>query len=214
MRKEVIAIFSLLILVNNSSGQLFQGSDIVSDCKVQCSTLYLFDGEGKELEKTQGSGNLKGQGVKNVSQVQQVGSGCFTIYKGKDRKGERFVLSGNKKIDLEEEGVKTTRVRWVLSGEVFLKSKSAPGPSATTSSAKRRAACSGGSHWSAYFLSFSLVGSSSPLWDVGGRRGGLLCLLQRRRMWMWHLEVTGSHSFKRWSIATAIAAQMVHCSSF
>ena len=96
----------------------------------------------------------------------------------------------------------------------FLKSKSAPGPSATTSSAKRRAACSGGSHWSAYFLSFSLVGSSSPLWDVGGRRGGLLCLLQRRRMWMWHLEVTRSHSFKRWSIATAIAAQMVHCSSF
>ena len=111
MRKEVIALFSLLILANKSSGQLFQGSDIVSDCKVQCSTLYLFDCEGNELEKAQGSGNLKGQGVKNVSQVQQVGLGCFTIYKGKDRKGERFVLSGNKKIDLEEEGVKTTRVR-------------------------------------------------------------------------------------------------------
>ena len=93
MRKEVITLFSLLILANKTSGQLFQGSDIVSDCKVQCSTLYLFDGEGKELEKAQGSGNLKGQGVKNVSQVQQVGLGCFTIYKGKDRKGERFVLS-------------------------------------------------------------------------------------------------------------------------
>ena len=116
----MIALFSLLILANKSSGQLFQGSDIVSDCKVQCSTLYLFDSEGKELEKAQGSGNLKGQGVKNVSQVQQVGLGCFTIYKGKDRKGERFVLSGNKKIDLEEEGVKTTRVRRVLSGEVSL----------------------------------------------------------------------------------------------
>ena len=96
----------------------------------------------------------------------------------------------------------------------FLKSKSAPGPSATTSSAKRRAACSGGNPWSAYFLSFSLVGSSSPLWDVGGRRGGLLCLLQRRRIWMWHLEVTLSHSFKRWIIATAIAAHFLNGALF
>ena len=92
--------------------QVLQGASTAKECSGKtCGTIYFLDSEGEEITRAQGSGNLEGRGVKSVAMVQQTGSGCFTIYKGKGQNGASFDLRGNSEINLEEEGIQMTTIK-------------------------------------------------------------------------------------------------------
>ena len=57
------------------------------DCKPPdvCATLYFYDAAGESLGALQGTTkSLKG--MKNVAKVQQIGSGSYTVFKGKNHR--------------------------------------------------------------------------------------------------------------------------------
>merc|ERR1719153_993316 len=70
------------------------------------ATLYFYDPDGAKLGHVTGQGNVDTDGdqfilteagrsvIKNVAKVQQVGVGCFTIYKLWNRKSKDFTLIG------------------------------------------------------------------------------------------------------------------------
>ena len=102
--------FAFLVL--KTSGQVLQGASTAKQCSGKtCGTIYFLNSEGEEITRAQGTGNLEGRGVKGVAMVQQTGSGCFTIYKGKHQNGAFFDLRGNSEIDLKKEGIQMTTVK-------------------------------------------------------------------------------------------------------
>jgi len=103
-------LFAFLML--EASGEVFQGASIAKDCTGNtCGTLYFLNSEGEEITRAQGSGNLEGPGVKGVAMVRQTGTGCFTIYKGKQQNGAFFDLRGHSEIDLKKEGIQMTTIK-------------------------------------------------------------------------------------------------------
>jgi len=115
--------FAFLVL--KTSGQVLQGASTAKECSGKtCGTIYFLNSEGEELTRAQGSGNLEGRGVKNVAMVQQTGSGCFTIYKGRDKNGASFDLRGNSEINLKEEGIQMTTIKSIKYSEQCLKKSS------------------------------------------------------------------------------------------
>lgn len=74
--------------------------DIPVDCAPPdvCATLRFYDADGNLLDWTMGK-VLKP--VKNVAKVQQVGTGSYTVFKGKNHRSESACLSGNHMIDLK-----------------------------------------------------------------------------------------------------------------
>ena len=57
------------------------------DCKPPdvCATLYFYDAAGEPLGALQGTAkSLKG--MKNVAKVKQIGSGSYTVFKGKNHR--------------------------------------------------------------------------------------------------------------------------------
>ena len=62
---------------------------IEHDCKPPnvCATLYFYDAAGEPLGALQGTAkSLKG--MKNVAKVKQIGSGSYTVFKGKNHRLE------------------------------------------------------------------------------------------------------------------------------
>ena len=57
------------------------------DCKPPdvCATLYFYDAAGAPLGALQGTTTLL-KGMKNVAKVQQIGSGSYTVFKGKNHR--------------------------------------------------------------------------------------------------------------------------------
>ena len=116
MSKWKALFFAFLTLLHESSGQVLDGAKTAKHCTGKtCGTLYFLNREGEEMTRAQGSGNLEGRGVKGVAMVQQVGTGCFTIFKGKHQKGAFFELRGNSEIDLKKEGILMTTIRSAFS---------------------------------------------------------------------------------------------------
>ena len=104
--------FATLMLMHKTSGQVLEGAATSKHCTGKtCATLYFLNSEGQEITRAQGSGNLDGRGVKGVAMVQQIGTGCFTIFKGKHQKGTFFDLRGNSEIDLKKEGITMTTIK-------------------------------------------------------------------------------------------------------
>jgi len=82
-----------------------------------CGTLYFYDSDGTKIADHQGTEtkirhNGK-SGVRNVSKVQQVGIGCFRIYKGRSFTGDMYTLEGGGIKDLQEEGHTMTSIKSV-----------------------------------------------------------------------------------------------------
>lgn len=104
--------FAILMFMHKTSGQVLEGAATSKHCTGKtCATLYFLNSEGEEITRAQGSGNLDGRGVKGVAMVQQIGTGCFTIFKGKHQKGTFFYLRGNSEIDLKKEGITMTTIK-------------------------------------------------------------------------------------------------------
>jgi len=105
-------VFFAFLVLESVSGQVWDGASTSKHCTGKtCGTLYFLNSEGEEITRAQGSGNLEGSGVKGVAMVQQTGTGCFTIYKGKHQNGAFFDLRGNSEIDLQKEGIQMTTVK-------------------------------------------------------------------------------------------------------
>ena len=112
--------FATLMLMHKTSGQVLEGAATSKHCTGKtCATLYFLNSEGEEITRAQGSGNLEGRGVKGVAMVQQIGTGCFTIFKGKHQKGTFFDLRGNSEIDLKKEGITMTTIKWIFSKPIW-----------------------------------------------------------------------------------------------
>jgi len=74
------------------------------DCKPPdvCATLYFYDAADKPLGALQGTTkSLKG--MKNVAKVKQIGSGSYTVFKGKNHRALSACLRGSNMIDLKTE---------------------------------------------------------------------------------------------------------------
>jgi hypothetical protein len=93
--------------------------EIPPNCKAPavCGTLYFYNEAGENITKLQGSGDYKSKdgldkkAIKGVVSVQQVGTGCYRIYKGKKYDGELHTLVGNNKINLREQGFEATTIK-------------------------------------------------------------------------------------------------------
>lgn len=82
-----------------------------------CGTLYFYDAEGTEIAVHQGTeAKIRHNdkwGVRNVRKVQQVGIGCFRIFKGRSFTGDMYTLEGGGIKDLQEEGHTMTSIKSV-----------------------------------------------------------------------------------------------------
>ena len=56
-----------------------------------CATLYFYDAAGQPLGALQGTEKVLK--VKNVAKVQQIGSGSYTVFKGKNHRLDKVGLS-------------------------------------------------------------------------------------------------------------------------
>lgn len=85
-------------------GGVLTAPEIPVDCAPPdiCATLTFYDADDNPLGWTKGTETVL-KNIKNVAKVQQVGTGSYTVFKGKNHRSESACLSGNHKIDLETE---------------------------------------------------------------------------------------------------------------
>jgi len=98
----LVTMASVVMLPSSVTADVIQVPDIPVDCAPPdvCATLMFYDADDKLLGWTMGTMEKP---VKNVVKVKQVGTGSFTIFKGKKHRSSSACLKGNIKIDLKTE---------------------------------------------------------------------------------------------------------------
>lgn len=101
----LIAMFTAMVTLPPSvTADVLTVPNIPVDCAPPdvCGTLIFYDASGKQLSWAQGT-TMVLKNVKNVAKVQQVGTGSYTVFKGRNHRSESACLVGNSLIDLKTE---------------------------------------------------------------------------------------------------------------
>jgi len=99
----LVTMAAIATLPFSVTADVIKVPDIPVDCAPPdvCATLRFYDSDGNLLDWTQGTEMM--MKVKNVAKVQQVGTGSYTVFKGRNHGSESACLSGNNMIDLKSE---------------------------------------------------------------------------------------------------------------
>ena len=88
----LIAMFTAMVTLPPSvTADVLTVPNIPVDCAPPdvCGTLIFYDASGKQLSWAQGT-TMVLKNVKNVAKVQQVGTGSYTVFKGRNHRLESF----------------------------------------------------------------------------------------------------------------------------
>ena len=84
----LVTIVAIATLPFSVTADVIKVPDIPVDCAPPdvCATLRFYDADGNLLDWTQGTEKV--MKVKNVAKVQQVGTGSYTVFKGRNHRLE------------------------------------------------------------------------------------------------------------------------------
>merc|ERR1712209_336787 len=113
-RRMILAIVLLHTAITgfSSSAAGLNGKGLeASECSEEdCATLYLLTSTGEEIPIKKTISKMK---QKDVAGARGVGSGCFTIFKGKGFSGSSVTVAPSAKLMLAEQGHHWTTVKSV-----------------------------------------------------------------------------------------------------
>jgi len=100
----LVTMAAVVISPSSVTADVIKVPDIPVDCAAPdvCATLRFYDANDNLLDWTMGTEKVL-KPVKNVAKVQQIGTGSYTVFKGKNHKSVSACLSGNHIIDLKTE---------------------------------------------------------------------------------------------------------------
>merc|ERR1719481_899404 len=111
----LLSLLYLLSMVSKTfSGKcfgVFCTPDISRRCRTNCGSLYLYSSTGGLVAVVQG--HMERSRLRNVWEVEQVGRGCFILYKGPHFTGESYEILARGRHRLGGERASMTSVRSV-----------------------------------------------------------------------------------------------------